>query len=58
MTEAEAYTAKENAKDALISALRTYFDAAKVNDMDDNDQSGELEDMLDEAGKRWDVLPQ
>ncbi len=57
MTEAEAYTAKENAKSALLDALTTYIAAAKDADMDDYDQSSEIEDLLSDAGKSWDVLP-
>ncbi len=57
MNEAEAYTAKENAKSALLDALTTYFAAAKEMDMDDDEQTAELEDLLTDAGKSWDVLP-
>ena len=56
MTESEAYTAKENAKSQLLSALLNYIAAAKLNDMDDDEQSSELEGVLDEAGKSWDVV--
>ncbi len=58
MNEAEAYTAKENARDALLSALQAYIAAAEANGMDDDEQSGEIEGLLADAGKKWDVLPQ
>jgi hypothetical protein len=57
-TETELYTAKENAKSTLLSALQAYITAAEANGMDDPEQSGELEDLLAGAGKTWDVLPQ
>ena len=56
LTPFEAYTAKENAKSQLLSALIIYIAAAKLNDMDDDEQSAELEGVLDEAGKSWDVV--
>lgn len=58
MNEAEAYTAKEHAKDRLATALREYIEAATAADMDDHQQTSDLEDIIRESGKQWDVLPQ
>ncbi len=57
MNEAESYTAKEESKSALLSAMTAYIEAAKSMDMDDDEQCAEIEDILSEAGKSWDVLP-
>lgn len=58
INEAEAYTAKENAKAALLNAINTYVDAANAFDMDDEEQMQEINDVLDEAGKRWEIIEQ
>lgn len=57
MTEAEAYTAKENAKAALLTALQDYLTAAKAMGLEDDEQRAELDDVFTDAGKSWELRP-
>jgi hypothetical protein len=55
-TETEIYTAKEAAKEILNDALRNYIAAADAYfDYDDDEEANEIEEMLHELGKPWDV---
>ena len=56
MTETEKYTAKENAKSSLQSALQDYIRAAEDYGYADCEMAAEIEDVLADCGKKWDVL--
>ena len=51
MAETEKYTAKENAKSSLQSALKDYIRAAEDYGHDDCEMAAELEDVLADCGK-------
>ena len=55
MTDEEASTTKGNAQALLLTALQGYLAAAKEMDLDDEEQCAELNDLLHEAGKSWEV---
>ena len=57
MTEAEAYTAKENSKALLLTALHGYLAAAKELELDDDEQRADLDDHFTDAGKSWELKP-
>lgn len=53
----QIYESKEQARKELCFALVNYFNAAKAFEMDEQDQINEVDGLLVEAGKLWDITP-
>ncbi len=56
MSEEELYEAKENAKAYFGDYLQIYLKAADDLGMSENYQLDEIQDMIDESGKKWLIL--
>lgn len=56
MSIEEIQLAKDLAHDELFEALQTYFKITETQGSDEAEQAAELEDMLLEIGKAWDVI--